>query len=235
MNRRTISFAGGSHGNFLCLVVNTLINKDRSYKVLGKAFDEISYSKKIPNECIAIHEGCEDIGIIIDNEILWLHQYLCRVSDKNYHILDFEKNFISFALKHPGLKYVIDDFIQINRKKYPNYDKNKLKWFYKNKIFGKIKSAEPSQNHYSYKHEFPFSAFYNFEKLVYYVKQIIPNSDVDVLKTLYDELHTNLIHTDKNIDKIGSILVESWQEYTVDTFDNGIKIKTSNKDKGGRV
>ena len=214
MHRRTISFASGSHGNFLCLVINVLNSKDIFHTVLGKNFDEIKYSKKFSNECEAIHEGSEDIGILIDNEILWLHQLFCRTSNTNYHILDFEKNFIPYSLKHPVLKYVIDDFIKINKKKYPDYDKNKLKWFYQNKIFGQLKSVEPSQNHYSYKHQFPFTAFYNFEKFVYHVNQIIPNSKIEDCKKLHDQFMSNVIHTPENIDQNGSILVESWKEYT---------------------
>ena len=123
---------------FLSLVLNCLYSNDDSYQVLGQAFDSIHYQNldiKFPH---AHSRTYDDIGIIIDNELLWLHQLLCRTSDKNYHINDYENNFIELSKNHPILTNVIDDFISMNRSIYPRYKKKKLKWFYQNKIFGKI-------------------------------------------------------------------------------------------------
>ena len=213
ISSKIVSFAGGSHGSFLCLVLNVLSSKNISYDIVGKNFDLVTYSEHIENEYIGLQKAIGDICITIDNEILWLHQSLCRQNNNNYHILDYEKNFIPYSQKHPVLRHIIDDFIQMNKNKFPKHDDKKLNWFYKHKIFGVLKSAEPSQHGEGFKHKIPFSAFYNFEKFQYFVNQVIPTKNTDLLKSFYDQLHQNLIHNDKNIADTGSILYESWQEY----------------------
>ena len=216
MSLRAIAFPSGSHGNFLSLVLNCLYSDDDSYQVLGQAFDSIHYQNldiKFPH---AHSRTYDDIGIIIDNELLWLHQLLCRTTDKNHHINDYENNFIELSRNHPGLRCVIDDFISMNRSIYPMYNKKKLKWFYQNKIFGKILSNEPSQQNKNYRYTIPFSCFYDLDQFKSQINKIIPlkkSSQFRMLEKLYGHLHQNLIHTDKNIHETGSILFESWQEY----------------------
>jgi hypothetical protein len=96
------------------------------------------------------------------------------------------------------------------------YNKKKLKWFYQNKIFGKILSNEVSQKNKNYRYPIPFSCFYDLDQFRSQINKIIPlkkSSQFRMLEKLYDHLHQNLIHTDKNIHETGSILFESWQEY----------------------
>ena len=217
MSLRAIAFPSGSHGNFLSLVLNCLYSDDDSYQVLGQTFDSIDYQNlDIFSNPSTPGQTFDDIGIIIDNELLWLHQLLCRTGDKNYHINDYENNFIELSRNHPGLRCVIDDFISMNRSIYPMYNKKKLKWFYQNKIFGKILSNEVSQKNKNYRYPIPFSCFYDLDQFRSQINKIIPlkkSSQFRMLEKLYDHLHQNLIHTDKNIHETGSILFESWQEY----------------------
>ena len=127
MTNRVVDFIGGSHGNFLSLVINVLTT-NTEYKLLGNTFDSIGYTNNKRISCVPFYNASKDnlsdiIRIEIDNEILWLHQMICRAGDKNYHINKFEKNFIINSIDHFILSSYVKYLIQLNRKTYPKFKK----------------------------------------------------------------------------------------------------------------
>jgi len=229
MNQRTVSYPAGGHGQFLAMAINILSIDNLEFRITTKTFDLVEYSDNknlvcspralSPKDliCKATLVGYpDDIGIVIDDEILYLHQMICRVDANNYDLIEFEKNFIPYCQKHGVLQHVIDDFIIMNKKIYPNHDPKKLKWFYKNKIFGVILGNDAWRDAYDSTHKFPFSAFYDRQKFCYYITKIVPEAKLEKVHSLYQSFHQNVRYNPGNIANTGSILYESWQEYMVD-------------------
>lgn len=215
-HKKGVGFAPGAHGNFLILTLNLCyhysINQNHiDYKRQFGNWDRV----KLPKDCVTPYFDLHDhrlshfINIKVDNEIVWLHQMICRPNHHNYHINYFERKFLKKAKHHPALRKMYHELPEeiIN-----NWDRDKLKWVYKNKIFGKILKDWPVD---SKRHRFtvPFTAFYQFDKFVENVRMLEPTAPTDLLKKLYDDFHQSLIHNDKNLADAGSILYESWQEY----------------------
>ena len=218
---KIISYVAGSHGNYLAYVLNVLHNKSQPLQILGKAFDTMQYPEqfdKIYRASQEDHSG--EIGIIVDDEILWLHQFLCRARDNNFDIHYVENNFFEIAMeKNTRLKEVVGELIKVNKRHYPSYDKNTLGWFYKNKIFGILLRNEPSQyqkNIENYTHKIPFTSFYSLGAFERQISSIIPNYDHWTLEKLYQQFLSNIKNTRESITKNDSILYKSWQEYMVD-------------------
>lgn len=222
--KKGIGYAPGAHGNFLILTLNlcfhhSLNGEYLKYEKTAANYDSNKFiyadTIKLPKNIVTPYFDLHDhrlshfINIKVDNEILWLHQMLCRTHHHNYHINYFERKFLKKAKHHPALKKMYHELPEeiIN-----NWDRDKLKWVYKNKIFGKILKDWPVD---SKRHRFtvPFSAFYQFDKFVENVRMLEPTAPIDLLTQLYGEFHQNLIHNDKNLADAGSILYESWQEY----------------------
>ena len=212
--RKVVSFPAGTHGNFLSLSINCLEANCVDFEVVSKTFDDINYSSSIPIVCVADLLGVpDDIGIVIDHELLYLHQLICRADAQNFTIKEYEDDFIGNSEKHSILKHIIDDFITINKKIYPKYDVKKLKWFYKNKVFGVLSNNESWRDDYPSRYKFPLTAFYEEEMFFLHMKQLVPNADDGMIKHLFDIFHKNIVHNTKNLHEFDSIMYESWQEY----------------------
>ena len=214
--KRSVGFAPGAHGNFLCLTLDLC----HHYALTG---ERIPYTKekrnfdryRLPDQAKGIfrdvhdHRISHDINIKVDDEITWLHQAICRPSHHNRHILDFEKNFFRYSHKHPVLHKFLENL--------PNwitvdFDNRKLKWIYKNRIFGKV-LADWQVGRKRHKHTVLFSDFYDLKRFYVAVERIMPGADRVILKSMYKSLHRNLIHHPRINPHFGSMLYESWQEY----------------------
>ena len=211
---RIVSFPAGTHGNFLSLCINCLESNCVDFKVVSKTFDDIIYSPSIPIVCTPDLLGVpDDIGIVIDDELLYLHQLICRADAENYNIKEYEENFIINGEKHSILKHIIGDFVLMNKKTYPRHDNKKLKWFYQNKVFGVLLNNDSWRQDYPSRYKFPFSAFYTIEKFISNIKLLIPEANDVMIKNLFEIFHENIIHNADNLHTFDSIIYESWQEY----------------------
>ena len=211
---RIVSFPAGTHGNFLSLCINCLKSNCVDFNVESKTFDDIKYSPSISIVCKPDLLGVpDDIGIVIDDELLYLLQLLCRADAQNYNINEYEKNFIINGEKHSILKHIIGEFVSMNKKIYPRHDVKKLKWFYKNKVFGVLLNNDKWREDYPSRYKFPFSAFYNLEKFISNIKVLVPGADDVMIKHLFGIFHKNIVHNSKNLHTFDSIIYESWQEY----------------------
>ena len=216
---RSVGYVPGAHGNFLVLTLNLCynhaINRDGiEYQIKSKNYDKVVFPKDCATPYFDLHEHrlSHYINIKVDNEIVWLHQMICRSHYHNHHINDYEKKFLKKSKSNPVLKKTLKKIpMEIKQ----NWNRDTLKWFYKNKIFGKVLKDWPVNNK-PHRYTVPFSAFYEFDKFAQHVTHLEPTAPINLLKTLYKDFHHNLIHNDKNIAHTGSILYESWQEHIHD-------------------
>ena len=243
----------GSHPNFLSYALNIVYNGADLFDIPNTlAFDNLAY----PQEKIFDRRYYPDhfsetnpIRIIVDNELLWTHQLLCRCTGRfNLHIKYLEDNWFEFQHSLYAKFPRFEDRLHINtnpiitifgnnsgvaKKKYYKNKEKLLKYMYKERIFNKFLPdfARPSvlsdapENIYLV----PMTDFYYFDRFDHHVKTLIPTRSLEISKKLHGQFMSNVIHTPENIDQNGSILVESWREYMVDRSPQDFKIKTSTK------
>ena len=227
----------GSHPNFLSYSLNILHN-DSSLLDISKdqSFDNLIYPTTNFDRKYFVDHWSETnpIRIIVDNELLWMHQLLCRCTGKfNLDIRYLENNLFDFQKKmydkytsaeqkiHLNTNPIMSIFGNMSHiafKKYHSKERKKLlKFMYKEKIFGKFlpKFTRDSvlMNRPKDIYLVPMTDFYCFEKFDHHVKTLIPTRSLEISKKLHDQFMSNIIHTPENIHQNGSILVESWQEY----------------------
>jgi len=211
MDKRYINFDSGSHGNFLSYALN-ILDRNQYFDLPPSSlnYDLISKFNKLDYRFEADHQSSikfgipDDIVIKIDNEILWLHQVICRTTNKNYYILDYEKHFAKLSINHPILSGMVNRYFFQKRKK-------NLEFFYENYLFGFYKHLPCQSIRANF--EFPFSSFYSLEKFDHYITELVPHRNGDLMKKLHRQFMANIKHTDQNIANIGSILYKTWKKY----------------------
>lgn len=229
----------GSHPNFLAYVLNVLYNDSQIINLPNdQTFDQIKYpTKNFERKYFPEHWSLTNpIRIIVDNELLWMHQYLCRCTGHfNLNILyleenlfDFQKSFYEHSITvekqlhlmtHPIMS-IFGDFSRVAMKKYSKNKKKLLDHMYKERIFDKFLPEHFKQSVFLNPPKdvylFPMTDFYDWQKFDAHILKLMPNRSLGHCKKLHDQFMSNIIHTPENIHQNGSILVESWQEYLVD-------------------
>jgi len=221
----------GSHPNFLAYSLNLLMSEGELLEVLpNHTFDHIIYTDSVTEHWADGRGGADkthSIRIIVDNEILWIHQLLCRATGYiNYDIIDLENNLFDLYHQEKRLQnnVIIGIFgkdFAMAKKQYENGNKKQiLEFMYKEKVFGKYLLGR--FNEYSMAvfdnppkdiYLFPFSAFYTFDQFDSHIQNILPNRDKSICLKLHDQFLSNVKNTPESIKKSGSILYKTWQEY----------------------
>ena len=227
----------GSHPNFLSYALNIVLNGSNLFDIPTTiTFDNLVYpeEKSFDRRYYPDHwSESNPIRIIVDNELLWIHQLLCRCTGRfNVDIKYLEDNFFDFQqslldtfprsedrihINTNPIMTVFGDDSRVAKKKYNKNKKQLLEYMYKEKIFGKFlpdfakKSllSDPPKDVYLV----PMTDFYYFDRFDLHIRTLLPNRSFELSKRLHDQFMSNIIHTPQNIDQNGSILVESWQEY----------------------
>ena len=243
----------GSHPNFLSYALNVVHNSSELFDVPNTiTFDNLAYPQGKTFDIKYYAEYWNEINpirIIVDNELLWTHQLLCRCTGRfNVHIRYLEDNLFNFQqslydkfprsedrihLNTNPIMTIFGDASGVAMKKYYKDKQKLLKFMYTEKIFDKFLPdfARPSvlsdapENIYLV----PMTDLYYFDRFDHHVKTLIPTRSLEISKKLHGQFMSNVIHTPENIDQNGSILVESWREYMVDRSPQDFKIKTSTK------
>ena len=222
----------GSHTNFLSYALNILLCDKELVEIRqDQCFHDIKYPEGIErhyfphgktNLLSLLIDTDHTIRIIVDDELLWIHQFLCRYGG-NMNIIDFEKNpFMTHGgdkdLMIFNVRQVFGRYFQTAKKQWQKGKQQEiLEFIYKKRIFGQMIPYRYSIKVYEDPPEgiylFPFSAFYNFEEFNKNICKILSNSNQTKCKLLHDQFMSNVIHTPENIHQNGSILYKCWQEY----------------------
>ncbi len=221
----------GSHPNFLAYSLNLLMSEGELLEVLpNHTFDHIIYTDSVTEHWADGRGGADkthSIRIIVDNEILWIHQLLCRATGYiNYDIIDLENNLFDLYHQEKRLQNNViigifgKDFAMAKKQYERGNKKQILEFMYKEKVFGKYLPNEyrmavfdnPPKDIYL----FPFSAFYTFDQFDSHIQNILPNRNKSICLKLHEQFLSNVKNTPKSIKKSGSILYKTWVDYTKD-------------------